>query len=117
MDERELTLESGLIAAGYRHLKVNDENKLVKFRKLYGIDPETVHDLFVDIQREDIIGDKKLNGNIKTLFLTIFWLKSYDTEDGVIRVFSIGSRVTFRKLTRKCLDALQALCEAKVCIL
>lgn len=118
MDDTEITLESGLRAAGYRDLRVNNAAKLEKFRKLYGLDPETVHDLFVDIQSENIVGDKKLgNADLKTLFLTIYWLKSYDTEEGVIRVFEIRARVTFRRHTRKCLDALQALCQAKVCVL
>jgi hypothetical protein len=115
MDEMEFTLESGLRAAGYRDLRVNNASRLEKFRKLYGLDPETVHDLFVDIQRDDIVGDKNLiKADIKTLFLTIFWLKSYDTEEGVIRVFEIGSRLTLRRHTHKCLDALQALCQTKV---
>ena len=118
MDDYQLTLEAGLRVAGYRDLRVNDTGKLEKFRKLYGLDPETIHDLFVDIQSDDIMGDNKLNNlEIKSLFLTIYWLKSYDNEEGVIRVFEIGSRVTLRRHTRKCLDALQALCEAKVCIL
>jgi DDE superfamily endonuclease len=97
---------------------VNNAGKLENFRKLYGLDPETIHDLFVDLQSDNIMGDKKLiDVDIKSLFLTIYWLKSYDNEEGVIRVFEIRSRVTLRRHTRKCLDALQALCEAQVRIL
>jgi hypothetical protein len=118
MDDIQLTLEAGLRVAGYRNLKVNNASKLEKFRKLYGLDPETIHDLFVDLHSDNILGDNKLNNvDIKSLFLTIYWLKSYDHEEGVIRVFEIGSRVTLRRHTSKCLDALQALCQAKVCIL
>jgi hypothetical protein len=118
MDDIEIILESGLRAAGYRDLRVNNAGKLEKFRKLYGLDPDTVHDLFVDLQSDDVIGDKALsNSELKTLFLTIYWLKSYDTEEGVIRVFGICSKVTFRRHTRMCLDALQALCQAKVFVL
>jgi hypothetical protein len=118
MDDIEIILEFGLRAAGYRDLRVNNAGKLEKFRKLYGLDPETVHDLFVDLQSDNIIDDKKLsNADLKFLFLTIYWLKSYDTEEGVIRVFGICSKVTFRRHTRICLDALQALCQAKVCVL
>jgi hypothetical protein len=116
-DEIDLTFNYGLQVAGYGDLRVCFKSKLDKFRSLYALDPKAVHDLFLDIQ-SDIVGDKKLiKTDIKYLFSTIYWLKSYDTEEGVNRVFEIGSRDTFRRYTRMCLDALQALCQAKVCIL
>lgn len=116
-DEIELTFNYGLQVAGYCDLRVCFNSKLEKFRSLYALDPEAVHDLFTDIQ-SDIVGDKKLiKTDLKYLFVTIYWLKSYDAEEGAIRVFEIGSKLTFRRNTRKCLDALQALCQAKVCIL
>jgi hypothetical protein len=103
--------------ARYGDLRVCFDSKLDKFRSLYALDPKAVHGLFLDIQ-SDIVGDKKLiKTDIKYLVSTIYWLKCYDTEEGVNRVFEIGSRDTFRRYTRKCLDALQALCQAKACIL
>jgi hypothetical protein len=41
-------------------------------------------------------------------------MKLYGTEDNVMDVFGIKSRVTLRKHVRMCLDALQALCQATV---
>jgi hypothetical protein len=115
MNENNHIMESGLKAAGYDGLRVNDAAKHRKFRKLYGLEPETVRDLFIDIQT-DIVGEKKLvRSQLKSLFVAIYWMKLYGTEDNIMDVFGIQSRVTLRKHVRTCLDALQALCQAKVC--
>ena len=115
MNDNNHILDSGLTAAGFQFVRVNDAAKHQKFRRLYGLEPETVRDLFIDIQT-DIVGEKKLVGSqLKSLFVAIYWMKLYGTEDKIMDVFGILSRVTFRKHVRLCLDALQALCQATVC--
>jgi hypothetical protein len=117
MNDNNFILESGLKAANYDGRRVNDVAKHRKFRILYGLEPETVRDLFTDIQ-SDIVGEKKIAGSqLHLLFVAIYWMKLYGTEDNIMAVFGIKSRVTLRKHVRMCLDALQALCQAKVCCL
>jgi hypothetical protein len=117
MNDNNHILDSGLKAAGFQFVRVNDAAKHRKFRRLYGLEPETVSDLFIDIQT-DIVGEKKLvESQLKSLFVAIYWMKLYGTEDNIMDVFGIKSRVTLRKHVRMCLDALQALCQATVCCL
>jgi hypothetical protein len=111
----EKVIENGLIAAGYStSRRVTDKTKLSNFVKLYGINPETVQKLF-DAVQTDALGDKRIVcPEMRNLFMTLYWLRSYDTSDSVLRIFAIGSRVTLRRHTRMWLNALQALCQSTV---
>jgi hypothetical protein len=116
MDNFENILYLGLRFAGYVDLHVSAFNKRSKFRSLYGLEPETVRDIFLALL-SDVVGESRLSGNnIKSLFLTIYWLKSYDIEASITRVFGIGSPATSRAHIRRCLVALQTLCQVEVSI-
>jgi hypothetical protein len=108
-------LSLGLISAGCVRVQERSEaSKKQTFRKLYGLQPESISEVFIAIQTNAVGIARIQNPNTTMFFLTLYWLRSYDKEEGVLHRFSVKSRVTFRKYTRQFLNAFQALSKAKV---
>ena len=108
-------LSLGLISAGCVRVQERSEaSKKQTFRKLYGLQPESTSEVFIDIQT-NIVGIARIqNPNTTMFFLTLYWLRSYDKEEVVIHRFGVKSRVTFSKYKILFLNAFQALSKAKV---
>jgi hypothetical protein len=109
-------LSIGLKCAGHDTNKNwNKSSQLAAFRSLYGIQPESVYDVMNDISTESAYAAKtNMNHKIIMMFVTLYWLRSYDIADNILRIFGIGSKVTVRKYIRIYLEALQTLCHSKV---
>jgi hypothetical protein len=108
-------LSLGLICAGFREIQQRSPSSMVTtFRKLYGLQPESTSDVFNAIQTNTVGRARIQNPNAKMFFMTLYWLRSYDKEEGVLHRFGVKSSVTLRKYTRMFLDAFQALSKAKV---
>ena len=108
-------LSLGLTSAGCAHLQGRSEaSKKKTFRYLYGLQPESISEVFIAIQTTTV-GIARINyPNTTMFFLTIYWLRSYDKEEGVLHRFGVKSRVTFSKYKLHFLNAFQALSKAKV---
>jgi hypothetical protein len=108
-------LSLGLICAGCRGIQQRSPSSMVTtFRKLYGLQPESTSEVFTAIQTYAAGGARIQNPNTTMFFMTIYWLRSYDKEEGVLHRFSVKSRMTLRKYTRLFLNAFQALSRTKV---
>ena len=108
-------LSLGLISAGCLGVQQRSpSSKVHSFRKLYGLQPESTSEVFAAIQTNTVGRARIQNPNLTMFFMTLYWLRSYDKEEGVIHRFSVKSRITLRKYTRMFLNAFQALSKAKV---
>jgi hypothetical protein len=113
MDEWDV-LSFGLSIAGRDPSeKWNAAAKLLSFRSLYGIEPDTAIDILNDIQNMN--NDHRIqHPKVIMFFVTLHWLRVYDVGSNILFTFGIGSKVTVRKYIRIYLKALQALCREKV---
>lgn len=107
-------LSFGLSIAGQNPSnRWNAAAKLLAFRSLYGIEPDTAIDILNDIQNMD--NEHRIqNPQVIMFFVTLHWLRVYDVGSSILFTFGIGSKVTVRKYIRIYLKALQALCHEKV---
>jgi hypothetical protein len=110
MFDAETILYAGLKTAGYDPRLYGDTRKHSTFRKLYGIEPVTAFDVINDIQSDGVLEiARTIKFDISKFFLTLYWLRIYAVEEGIMRIFGIGSRVTARKHIRIYLNAIHAL--------
>jgi hypothetical protein len=110
------TLRFGLECSGHDPKKKwSAASQMSVFRSLYGMQPEAINDVFKDLQSNDVtLPNRILRPNLFMFFVTLYWLRSYDITNNILRIFGIGSHTTIRKHIRMYTKALQDLCHSKV---
>lgn len=74
-------LRQGLDHVGFEgRQNVRESSNIERFRAFYGIGPAAVAELIRALQQTQIDEAKCEFPNLKDLFMTLYWLKSYDTE-------------------------------------
>jgi hypothetical protein len=105
-------LQLGIEFGGFR--VVQEKTNKHRFRMLYGVDPKSASECFLDLQTKDIDNDKKIQ-NINPIYflMTLYWLYGYGTATTVSGAFRVKAENTFRKHGWEYLGAIQALAAHK----
>jgi len=110
-------LKIGLEYIGH-HQKRQKSNKVDtrRFHAAYKVCPETVRDVLNDLQTTDIPAARIDRPNLKYVFLSLSWMKTYDTGDNLAGHWDLDPK-TVRAALGKYAPAIQALKELKVSFL
>jgi len=107
-------LKGGLQMVGFRMARIrNKKTSLRRFRSHFGVDPETVATIYVDMQTTPTMAAWLEEPDLFYLLLTLLWLKTYKTEEAIAGLCDIDEK-TARKWIRFYTLKLQALKHDKV---
>jgi len=107
-------LKDGLQMVGSRKDRIRSKKtSLRRFRSHFGVDPETVAAIYVDMQTTPTAAAWLEEPDLLCLLLTSLWLKTYKTEEAIAGLCDIDEK-TARKWIRFYTLKLQALRHDKV---
>jgi hypothetical protein len=109
-------LELGLSYAGFNAInqqRTRPEDNIRRFRAWYGAGAKTCSQIFMDLQTADMQETCIKNLDAKKLLLTLYWMKTYNTESVLAGTFGVNEK-TARNWLWTYAGAIQALKHKKV---
>jgi len=110
-------LTLGLSITGWDETKqqrVNEKNKMLQFKSFFASSPESLTELYLDLQTTNIINARMADVKPFYLLLTICWLSRYYSERELCGIFNGIGVTTAREKIWRYTESIAALRPQKV---
>jgi len=111
-----LRLGLGLVGFSGNRQNCCNRTKMERFVGHFGVKPETLNAIFVDLQTTNIAAAHIGKPNLRYFLMAMYWLKTYAKEVELAAKFGVDES-TAQKQNWKYVKAIQALKSTKVCTL